>query len=57
MMEAKPFTISRYLVHAAYKQVRLNRGSGGVDGISLENFNKDLENHLYRLWNRMTSDK
>lgn len=55
MMQAKPFTISRYLVHAAYKQVRSNRGSGGVDGISLEDFNKDLENHLYRLWNRMSS--
>jgi RNA-directed DNA polymerase len=32
-----------------------NRGSGAVDGISLEDFNKDLENHLYRLWSRMSS--
>jgi RNA-directed DNA polymerase len=55
MMKAKPFTISQYLVFAAYKRVGSNKGSGGVDGISLAEFKKDLESHLYKLWNRMSS--
>jgi len=54
MMKAKPFTISKYLVFNAYKRVRSNKGSGGVDEISLDEFNKDLENHLYKLWNKMS---
>lgn len=54
-MKAKPFTISRYLVHAAYKRVRSHQGSGGIDGVSLVEYDKDLENHLYKLWNQMSS--
>lgn len=55
MIKTKPFTISRDLVLQAYLQVKENRGSGGIDGISLEGFDKDRRNHLYRLWNRMSS--
>ena len=32
-----------------------NRGSAGVDNQSLEDFNVDLENNLYKLWNKMAS--
>ena len=55
MKEAKPFKISRYLVFNAYKRVNSRRGSGGVDGVTLEEFVKDCDNHLYKLWNRMSS--
>ena len=53
--KAKPFRISRQSLYAAYKKVSSNKGSGGVDGISMEAFVKDYKNHLYKLWNRMNS--
>jgi len=39
----------------AYGRVASNRGVGGVDGVSLAELEKDWQNHLYRLWNRMSS--
>jgi len=53
--EAKPFAIPKRLVWEAYKRVKANRGAAGVDGESIEAFDKDLEGNLYKLWNRMSS--
>ena len=55
MKKTKPFSISKFDVQKAYERVRRNRGSAGVDGLNLEDFEKDRRNHLYRLWNRMSS--
>lgn len=55
MIRTKPFKIPRQLVYEAYLKVKKNRGSAGVDELSLEEFEKDSRNHLYRLWNRMSS--
>lgn len=55
MAEAKPFGISKRGVWEAYCKVKENRGAAGVDGQSLEDFERDLKNNLYKLWNRMTS--
>ena len=43
------------MVWDAYKQVRKNGGSAGVDGISLNEFSQDLAGNLYRIWNRLAS--
>ena len=43
------------MVWKAYQQVKRNCQAAGVDGQSLDDFNKDLENNLYKLWNRMAS--
>jgi len=43
------------LIYEAYKRVKANKGSAGVDGQSLEDFDHDLENNLYKLWNRLSS--
>jgi group II intron reverse transcriptase/maturase len=55
MPEAKPFVIPKQLVWEAYQRVKANRGGAGVDGESLEAFEKDLKGNLYRIWNRMSS--
>ena len=40
---------SRMNVTLAWERVRANRGSGGTDGVSIEDFEADLENNLDRL--------
>jgi len=55
MDEAKPFCIPKRAVWEAYKRVRANRGAAGVDGQSIADFEEDLSNNLYRIWNRMSS--
>ncbi len=54
-VSAKPFDIPKRLVWNAWRLVRANRGSAGVDEISLDLFERDLKNNLYQLWNRMSS--
>jgi group II intron reverse transcriptase/maturase len=55
MIEAKPFPISKQLVWDAYRRVKANDGAPGVDGQTVEDFECDLKNNLYRIWNRMSS--
>src|ERR1700735_2793566 len=55
MDRAKPFCIAKREVWEAYKQVKANRGASGVDGQSIEDFDRDLSKNLYRIWNRMSS--
>ncbi|MBV8887745.1 MAG: group II intron reverse transcriptase/maturase [Chroococcidiopsidaceae cyanobacterium CP_BM_RX_35] len=55
MNRTKPFDISKQAVWEAYKRVKANRGAAGVDDQSLQDFEADLKNNLYKLWNRMAS--
>lgn len=55
MNKAKSFDISKNLVSQAYKEVKSNKGSAGIDDISLEDFDNDLKKNLYKIWNRMSS--
>ena len=53
--QVKPFDIPKSMVWEAYQRVKANKGAAGVDGQSVEQFEQDLRNNLYRLWNRMSS--
>lgn len=53
--EAKPFCISRWEVWEAYLKVKSNKGAAGLDGQSIEEFDRNLKQNLYRIWNRMSS--
>lgn len=55
MSKTKPFSITKEVVWEAYKKVKSNKGSAGVDDVSIEEFDKDLKNNLYKIWNRMSS--
>jgi group II intron reverse transcriptase/maturase len=54
-MKTRPFSISKEAVWQAYQSVKSNRGSAGVDEVSLQQFDKDLANNLYKLWARLCS--
>jgi hypothetical protein len=51
----KPFGISKRAVWEAWEKVKANKGAAGVDGVSIEEFEKDLRGNLYKIWNRMSS--
>lgn len=53
--KVKPFCIKKMSVMEAYQRVRANRGTYGVDKVSLEEFERNLSNNLYKIWNRMSS--
>ncbi|BAV07727.1 group II intron reverse transcriptase/maturase [Filimonas lacunae] len=55
MSGAKSFSISRRLVSMAYQKVHSNKRAGGVDGVSLDVFHERYRDHLYKLWNQMSS--
>lgn len=52
---AKSIPITKRQVWEAYKRVKANRGAAGVDGQTIEQFDEDVSNNLYKLWNRMAS--
>lgn len=53
--ETKSIPISKTQIWEAYKKVRANKGSAGVDAVSMEEFDTNCKMHLYKLWNRMAS--
>jgi RNA-directed DNA polymerase len=54
---AKPFDITKREVWEAYKRViyKSQPVAAGVDGQSIADFEADLSNNLYKLWNRLAS--
>jgi RNA-directed DNA polymerase len=42
-------------VWEAYRKVAANKGAAGVDGQSIAEFEQDLKENLFKLWNRLSS--
>jgi RNA-directed DNA polymerase len=55
MNQAKPFCISKQEVWEAYQKVKSNKGSAGIDGQTIEDFERRLKKNLFKVWNRMSS--
>lgn len=51
----KTHPIERMQVWEAFKRVRANGGSPGVDGITIETVRSNPRKYLYPVWNRMAS--
>jgi RNA-directed DNA polymerase len=47
--------ITKQMVWDAYKKVRSNQGSAGIDKQTLADYELHLSGNLYKLWNRMSS--
>jgi RNA-directed DNA polymerase len=52
---AKSFDIPKQAVWEAYLAVKANKGSAGIDSQTMEDFETELKNNLYKIWNRLSS--
>jgi len=55
LKKAKSFEISKQVVWEAWKHVKANKGAAGVDSVSIVDFEINLKDNLYKIWNRMSS--
>jgi len=55
MDKTKSYKISKHVVVEAFQRVKANKGAAGIDDESLEAFEANLKNNLYKIWNRMSS--
>lgn len=55
MTSPKSFAISKRMVFEVWKRVKANRGAAGIDTESIAEFERNLADNLYGLWNRMAS--
>lgn len=55
MVEGKSFQIPKHQILLAYKLVKANHGASGIDGVDFAEYERNLKNNLYKLWNRMSS--
>lgn len=47
--------VTKEEVESAWMQVRSAGGCAGWDEITIDDVEKDLDNQLYKIWNRMSS--
>ena len=55
MQNTKPFSVTKQQVWNAWKRVKANQGGAGIDAQSIADFDVNLADNLYKIWNRMAS--
>jgi group II intron reverse transcriptase/maturase len=55
MTSTKSYSIAKSAVREAYRKVKANQGSAGIDNETISMFERHLSRNLYKLWNRMSS--
>jgi RNA-directed DNA polymerase len=55
LFKGKTQPVTYEQVQGAYKKVKANGGSSGVDGITIADYETAKVSNLYKLWNRMAS--
>jgi RNA-directed DNA polymerase len=55
MEGTKSVPVTQAMVWEAFMKVKANRGKAGIDGQSLSDFEKKIEDNLYKIWNRLSS--
>ena len=55
MEGTKSYNISKKVVVNAFEKVKANKGTYGIDEQSIEVFEENLKDNLYKIWNRMSS--
>ena len=53
--KTKPFILSKHIVMQAFQMIKANAGAAGVDQQSLADFEMNLKDNLYKIWNRLSS--
>jgi RNA-directed DNA polymerase len=53
--KVKSFDIPKRLIVDAWEKVKVNAGAPGVDAVSVAQFDADVKNSLYKVWNRMSA--
>jgi RNA-directed DNA polymerase len=51
----KSLPISKRMVWHSYLHMKSKGGGAGIDGETIERFDKDMSGNLYKLWNRLSS--
>jgi RNA-directed DNA polymerase len=55
MRNSKAWPITKQMVWQAFKDVKVNNGAAGIDEQSIKEFEAELKDNLFILWNRMAS--
>lgn len=55
MDKTKSYEVSKYKDWKAYELVKANKGAAGVDEESIQKFEANLKDKLYKIWNPMSS--
>ena len=55
MEPTKQYKVDKMLVWQAYQDVKQKGGAAGIDEETIKDFEENLKDNLYKIWNRMSS--